>query len=75
LGRFSFVGAGAVVVKDVPDYALVLGNPARHVGWMSEYGHRLEFDENHRAKCPESEKEYKLKDGIVSKIQNSKFKI
>lgn len=68
IGRFAFIGAGAVVTKEVPDYALVVGNPARHIGWMSEYGHRLEFDENSFATCPESNEKYQLKDGKVSKI-------
>ena len=51
IGRFAFIGAGAVVTKNVPDYALVVGNPARQMGWMSEYGHRLEFDQNGWATC------------------------
>ena len=58
IGRFAFIGAGAVVTKHVPDYALVVGNPARHVGWMSEYGHRLEFDAQGNAICPESKQVY-----------------
>ncbi|MBM3936752.1 MAG: N-acetyltransferase [Sphingomonadales bacterium] len=61
IGRFAFIGAGAVVTKHVPDYALVVGNPARHIGWMSEYGHRLEFDAHGNAVCPESKQVY-LKD-------------
>ena len=68
IGEFAFIGAGAVVVKDVPPYALVLGNPARHIGWMSEFGHRLEFDENNIAVCPESGEKYRLEPGKVSKI-------
>jgi len=68
IGRFAFIGAGAVVTKEVPDYALVVGNPARHVGWMSEYGHRLHFNENGLAECPESHEKYQLVDGKVSKI-------
>ncbi len=68
IGRFAFIGAGAVVTKEVPDYALVVGNPARHVGWMSEYGHRLYFDENGLAECPESHEKYKLSDGKVIKL-------
>jgi UDP-2-acetamido-3-amino-2,3-dideoxy-glucuronate N-acetyltransferase len=67
IGEFGFIGAGAVVVKDVPPYALVLGNPARHVGWMSEYGHRLDFDKEGVATCPESKERYFLKEGIVTK--------
>jgi UDP-2-acetamido-3-amino-2,3-dideoxy-glucuronate N-acetyltransferase len=69
IGEFAFIGAGAVVVKDVPDYGLVLGNPARHVGWMSEFGHRLDFDKNGIAVCPESGEKYILKDGKISKIK------
>ena len=60
IGRFAFIGAGAVVTKHVPDYALVVGNPARQIGWMSEYGHRLNFDENGLAECPESGQKYRL---------------
>jgi len=68
LGEFCFIGAGAVVTKDVPAYALVVGNPGKHVGWMSEYGHRLHFDEENLAVCPESGDNYKLKNGEVSKL-------
>lgn len=60
IGRFAFIGAGAVVTKHVPDYALVVGNPARQIGWMSEYGHRLNFDENGIAECPEKGQKYRL---------------
>ena len=67
IGPFAFIGAGSVVTKTVPAYALVVGNPARQVGWMSEYGHRLEFDESGLATCPEGGEEYELKDGVVSK--------
>ena len=67
IGRFSFIGAGAVVTRSVPNYALVVGNPARQIGWMSEYGHRLEFDTDDRAVCKEANQEYKLRDGIVTK--------
>lgn len=66
IGQFAFIGAGAVVVKDVPDYGLVLGNPARHVGWMSEFGHRLDFKDG-VAVCPESGERYVLKEGKVKK--------
>ncbi len=62
IGRYAFIGAGAVVTKHVPDYALVVGNPARQIGWMSEYGHRLNFDENGLAECPESGQKYRLVD-------------
>ncbi|MHC1705898.1 MAG: DapH/DapD/GlmU-related protein [Bacteroidales bacterium] len=68
IGRFAFVGAGAVVTKSVPDYALVVGNPARHMGWMSEFGHRLHFDAEGHAVCPESGEKYRLKDHKVSKV-------
>ena len=68
IGEYAFVGAGAVVTKDVKPYSLVLGNPARHAGWMSEYGHRLHFDESGVAVCPESKEKYKLEDGKVRKL-------
>lgn len=68
IGAYAFIGAGAVVTKNVPAYALLVGNPARQLGWMSEYGHRLHFDENGVAECPESHEKYRLKDGLVSKI-------
>lgn len=68
IGKYAFIGAGAVVTRDVPDYALVVGNPARHTGWMSEYGHPLEFNEDRRAICPESNEEYVLRNGRVEKL-------
>ena len=68
IGRFAFIGAGAVVTKEVPDYALVVGNPARQTGWMSEYGHKLKFDANGQATCPESGQRYELENGRVSRI-------
>lgn len=68
IGEFAFIGAGAVVTKTVPAYALIVGNPARQMGWMSEYGQRLHFDENGMAICPESKEKYKLENGKVSKI-------
>lgn len=67
IGAFAFIGAGAVVTKEVPPYALVVGNPARQMGWMSEYGYRLDFDANGHAVCPESGAEYVLRNGSVSK--------
>lgn len=72
IGEYAFIGAGAVVAKDVPDYGLVVGNPSRLVGWMSEYGHRLDFSEDGTASCPESGDRYQLKDGIVSRIMENK---
>jgi UDP-2-acetamido-3-amino-2,3-dideoxy-glucuronate N-acetyltransferase len=68
IGRYAFVGAGAVVTKDVKPYALVVGNPARQTGWMSEYGHKLSFDKKGFAVCPESGERYLLEKGIVSKL-------
>ena len=68
IGRFAFIGAGAVVTKNVPDYALVVGNPAKQMGWMSEYGHRLKFDADGLATCPESKQQYKLSSNRVSRI-------
>jgi UDP-2-acetamido-3-amino-2,3-dideoxy-glucuronate N-acetyltransferase len=68
IGRYAFIGAGAVVTKDVKPYALVVGNPARQTGWMSEFGHKLIFDEKGFAICPESGERYRLEHGIVSKI-------
>lgn len=67
IGAYAFIGAGAVVTKHVPDYALLVGNPARQLGWMSEYGHRLYFDNEGIAECPESHEKYQLKDGKVFK--------
>jgi UDP-2-acetamido-3-amino-2,3-dideoxy-glucuronate N-acetyltransferase len=69
IGEFSFIGAGAVVTKNVPPYALVVGNPSRQIGWMSEYGHRLKFDANGIAVCPESKQEYKLEGNKVQRIR------
>lgn len=68
IGKFAFIGAGAVVTKEVPDYALVVGNPAKQIGWMSEFGHKLEFDENNLAICPESKEKYKIEDNKVTKL-------
>ena len=67
IGAYSFIGAGAVVTKDVPNHALVIGNPARQKGWMSEYGHKLVFDQEGQAKCPESGEIYILENGLVHK--------
>jgi UDP-2-acetamido-3-amino-2,3-dideoxy-glucuronate N-acetyltransferase len=69
IGEFAFIGAGTVVTKAVKPYALVVGNPARQIGWMSEYGHRLQFDDTGKATCPESGEVYQLTEHYVSKIQ------
>ncbi len=68
IGEYAFIGAGAVVTKAVLPYALVVGNPARQTGWMSEYGHKLSFDKDGIAVCPESQEIYQLKEGRVSKL-------
>lgn len=68
IGEYAFIGAGAVVTKNVPAYALVMGNPAIQMGWMSEYGHKLQFEENGKAVCPESGHQYILKNGEVGKL-------
>ncbi|HAV28375.1 MAG TPA: N-acetyltransferase, partial [Saprospirales bacterium] len=67
IGQFAFIGAGTVVTKEVPAYALIVGNPGRQIGWMSEFGHRLNFDANGVAICEESKEEYQLLNGEVSK--------
>lgn len=68
LGAYCLIGAGAVITKDVPDYALMVGNPAKQIGWVSTYGHRLEFDASGQAFCPESKENYELKNNIVRRI-------
>jgi UDP-2-acetamido-3-amino-2,3-dideoxy-glucuronate N-acetyltransferase len=69
IGDFAMIGAGAVVTRSVPDYALLVGNPATQLGWVSEYGHRLHFDENGKAVCPESNQEYLLKNDTVKRAK------
>lgn len=69
IGAFAFIGAGSVVTKNIPAYALVVGNPARQIGWMSEYGHRLEFNDQGLATCPESGDQYKLSENGVTKVE------
>ena len=68
IGKFAFIGAGAVVVKEIKPYALVVGNPAKQIGWISEYGQRLKFNEDGIATCPESHEKYQLKNDLVTKI-------
>ncbi|MDD3876338.1 MAG: acyltransferase [Bacteroidales bacterium] len=67
IGQFAFIGAGAVIVKPVPAYALLVGNPARQIGWMSEFGHRLHFNADNIAECPESKEKYILENHTVRK--------
>lgn len=68
IGEYAFIGAGAVVTKPILAYALVVGNPARHIGWMSEFGHRLQFDKNAEATCKESGQKYFIENSLVKKI-------
>ena len=68
IGEYAMIGAGAVVTKDIPPYALVVGNPSRRIGWVSEYGHRLSFNEKGIATCPESNQQYQLRGDIVTRI-------
>lgn len=68
IGEYAMIGAGAVITKPVKPYALVVGNPARQIGWVSEYGHRLTFDENNRAVCPETGQMYELREGNIYEI-------
>jgi UDP-2-acetamido-3-amino-2,3-dideoxy-glucuronate N-acetyltransferase len=69
IGNFAFIGAGAVVTREVPAHALVVGNPGKQIGWMSEYGHRLEFNSEGKAICPESNNQYVLENNQVKKIE------
>ncbi len=68
IGQFAMIGAGSVVTKDVADYALIMGNPAKQTGWVSEYGHRLNFNESGQATCPESKQKYELKDNKINRL-------
>ncbi len=68
IGKFALIGAGAVVTKNVSDYALVIGNPSKQIGWVSENGHRLNFDEKNEAFCCETNQKYKLENNIVTRI-------
>ena len=68
IGEYAFVGAGAVVTKQIPAYALVVGNPSKQIGWVSEYGHRLDFNEEGIAICKESNQRYKIENNLVSRI-------
>ena len=70
IGAYAFIGAGAVVTKPVLPYALVVGNPAKQIGWISELGHRLNFDENNIAVCPESSEQYKLDNNQTKTMKN-----
>jgi UDP-2-acetamido-3-amino-2,3-dideoxy-glucuronate N-acetyltransferase len=69
IGAYALIGAGAVVTKPVPDYAQVVGNPAKQTAWISEYGHKLKFDENGNAICPESQQKYRLENNKVKRIE------
>ena len=68
IGAYAFIGAGSVITKEVAPYALVVGNPGKQIGWISEYGHRLDFNKNQEATCPESGEKYRLKNNKVTKI-------
>jgi UDP-2-acetamido-3-amino-2,3-dideoxy-glucuronate N-acetyltransferase len=69
IGKYAFIGAGAVVTKEIPDYALVVGNPAKQIGWMSEYGQKLVFDKNGVGICVESKQEYQLQKNKVIRVK------
>jgi UDP-2-acetamido-3-amino-2,3-dideoxy-glucuronate N-acetyltransferase len=69
IGEYAFIGAGTVITKPVPAYALIVGNPGKQIGWMSEYGHRLHFDEKGMGVCSETGEKYILQNNVVSKIK------
>jgi len=69
IGEYAFIGAGAVVTKEIPDFALVVGNPSKQIGWVSEFGHRLNFDTQGLATCKESKQKYKLENNTVKRIK------
>ena len=69
IGSYAFIGAGSVVISEIPNYALVVGNPSRHIGWVSEYGHKLEFDKEGFGFCKETSQKYKLSHNIVERIK------
>ncbi|PWG05484.1 acyltransferase [Polaribacter aquimarinus] len=69
IGKFSFIGAGSVVTKEIPDYALVVGNPSKQIGWVSEYGHRLIFSEDNLATCKESGQKYRVENEKVLRVK------
>jgi UDP-2-acetamido-3-amino-2,3-dideoxy-glucuronate N-acetyltransferase len=69
IGEYAFIGAGTVITKPVPAYALIVGNPGKQIGWMSEYGHRLNFDEKGMGTCRETGEKYILQNNVVSKIK------
>ncbi len=68
IGKYALVGAGSVITKTVPNYALLVGNPAKQIGWVSEYGHRLQFDEEGLGRCSETNEIYRLENNSVSKV-------
>jgi len=69
IGSYAFIGAGSVVISDIPNYALVVGNPSRQIGWVSEYGHKLEFDKEGFAFCIETKQKYRLLKNLVERIK------
>ena len=69
IGSYAFVGAGSVVISDIPDYALVVENPSRQIGWVSEYGHKLKFNDEGFGFCKETNQKYKLSNNVVKRIK------